>query len=101
MPYYTHIDIIVQPKLSCARRQGVAAAVARSTFYAHYSSKLALLRHMLHLVLEPLADAVDTRRPSNKSLAQAEAIDNAQAPLGASLARPLLQAQAALAVRSR
>ena len=42
-----------------------AAGVARSTFYAHYSSKLALLRHVLQLVLEPLADAVDTRRPSN------------------------------------
>jgi AcrR family transcriptional regulator len=35
-----------------------AAGVARSTFYAHYSGKLSLLRDALHCVLQPLADAV-------------------------------------------
>ena len=35
-----------------------AAGVARSTFYAHYGGKPALLRHVLQRVLQPLADTV-------------------------------------------
>ncbi len=42
-----------------------AAGVARSTFYAHYSGKPALLRHVLQRVLQPLADTVSPARPVN------------------------------------
>jgi AcrR family transcriptional regulator len=42
-----------------------AAGVARSTFYAHFSGKPAMLRHVLRPVLEPLAGTVCGRSDSN------------------------------------